>query len=155
MSLLDSATDMFGASFETVTRAVFPHIIPLATRIDTTDTGYATMWSRRGKWWKPNGHFGLGSVETIEKWMKYEMLVVEKAVRLIQHLDHVSSFQSHDLSDPADPKYPGAVRMDRFEAVMSTSGLTWQYDEIVGMLQGWGRCNSSRGTASGASSSTA
>jgi hypothetical protein len=59
-----------------------------------------------------------------EKELRYNTLSTEKAVRLLAHPEHSSSWQSRD--DAADKK-PGAIRGHR--CIYSFSGLPWEGDE--------------------------
>lgn len=113
-------------------------VMPLSRVVDPTDTGcYTVIWRcSKGGVWAPAVGMACGEVTT-EKWVKHLTLAHEKAVRLAAHPDHIASFQSADESDPANPKYPGAVRMDIYEIIISTSGFGWKFDEMVGMQLGW------------------
>ena len=68
-----------------------------------------------------------GSVQP-NKVNKYQGFSAEKALRLSQHHDHVSSFQSYSA---ATDKWPGAVRKNEESDIFSFSGLPWKADEAL------------------------
>lgn len=63
-----------------------------------------------------------------EKWPKYLTLCQEKASRLASHPDHWSSTQSRD-DDKG--RYPGAIRTDQADMLLSFSGLPATLDEAL------------------------
>ena len=116
---------------------VLRKIMPRAQVFDGTDTGcYVVVWrgveTPFGTEWFPAAGMAVGAVPT-SKMEKYARLAHEKAARLAAHSDHIASFQTWDESDPMNPKYPGAVRMDADHIIISCSGFTWKFDEMVGI----------------------
>lgn len=76
----------------------------------------------------------LGQIGTIPpgKLFKYTFLALEKAWRLLQNPEHLTSRQS---ADPDAEKWPGAVRVDDY--IISISGLTPDADEALPANLGW------------------
>jgi hypothetical protein len=60
------------------------------------------------------------------KQLRYDTLSTEKALRLLAHPEHSSSWQSRD--EAADKK-PGAIR--GYRCIYSFSGLPWEGDEAL------------------------
>ena len=114
-------------------------ILALAQELDSTDTGcYVALWrlvKTPVPHWAPVCGLMVGDVPT-EKSYKYVAIGNEKAHRLAMNPKHDLSFQTWDVSDPANPKYPGAVRMDLDGIIISTSGLDWKFDELFGHFVG-------------------
>ncbi|MEK7529515.1 MAG: hypothetical protein AAB570_01190 [Patescibacteria group bacterium] len=117
-------------------------VLPLATSKDATDTGCCvTLWMRIHD---PDPRWTLVcvipvGVLTPEQYLKYCYFSAEKGHRLTTHADHIVSYQSR--SDESDPdwtrrQYPGAVRMDLAEVIVSTSGFAWELDELASILIG-------------------
>jgi len=127
---------LFGQATE---RTIGNIIIPLAQQADPTDTGcYAVIWRKTvdsNPEFVPACGVAVGHV-TPDKFKKYIRFAHEKAGRLSEHPDHMLSFESADESDPADPKYPGAVRMDLDQIIISVSGFGWKFDELACFLIG-------------------
>ncbi len=76
---------------------------------------------------------------TAEKAMKYKLFSLEKANRLKDHPDHVSSFQTRN---PEINAYGGAVRGSIIGILISISGLPDDKDDeayaaFIGVRQNW------------------
>lgn len=113
------------------------NIMSLAQELDPTDTGcYIAVWrgveEHGGVLWFPAVGIAVGDVSP-EKMAKYACLAQEKAERLAANPEHIASFQTWDESDPANPKYPGAVRMNLDHIIISCSGFAWKFDEMAGI----------------------
>lgn len=113
------------------------NIMSLAQMFDPTDTGcYVVVWRGIEEddsiMWSPAVGVAVGKVAP-EKMAKYARLAQEKAERLAANPEHIASFQTRDETDPANPKYPGAVRMDLDHIIISCSGFDWKFDEMVGI----------------------
>ncbi len=116
-------------------------VMPIAQKRDPDRTGgWFAFWRRDPAHTVvvvPVIGFAVGYVLP-DRFVRYQYFADEKAARLAQHPEHVSSWQSRDVSPPnkMDHKYGGAIRVSP-ELIFSFSGFSEHEDEMLCAIAAW------------------